>query len=143
MSSKGSLATGGYTRQTVDMARRHPDFVFGFIAQSRVHEVEGDAADNGADYLILSPGVNLETKGDGLGQQYRTPKQVVGDAGCDVCIVGRGVCVRSRSRAALCRKDYTAHRYGNGNDRSDEEIRAAAERYRAACWQAYVDRLAR
>lgn len=91
MSSKGSMATGDYTKATVAMARRHPDFVIGFIAQSRVDRQREETEEE--DFLILSPGVSLESKGDAMGQQYRTPKEVIGDSGCDVQIVGRGMCV--------------------------------------------------
>jgi orotidine-5'-phosphate decarboxylase len=40
--------------------------------------------------LLLMPGVNLESKGDKLGQQYVTVKQAV-QGGADLIIVGRGI----------------------------------------------------
>src|SRR5882762_4225991 len=36
MSTKGSLATGSYTDDAVRMARKHREFVIGFIAQGRM-----------------------------------------------------------------------------------------------------------
>ncbi|KAJ7048570.1 hypothetical protein C8F01DRAFT_1004250, partial [Mycena amicta] len=42
-------------------------------------------------FLILTPGVGLDVKGDVMGQQYRTPQQVVEESGCDVIIVGQGI----------------------------------------------------
>lgn len=124
MSSKGNLATGDYTRTTVEMARRHRSegFVFGFIAQSRVHETYAASDVTAAaaeDFLILSPGVGLDVKGDKMGQQYRTPHQVVYGSGCDIIIVGRGI-------------------YGKT---SEQEVRDEAERYRTEGWQAYQARI--
>ncbi|GHJ85553.1 hypothetical protein NliqN6_1955 [Naganishia liquefaciens] len=124
MSSKGNLATGEYTRTTVEMARRHRSegFVFGFIAQGRVHETyapSDPAAANAEDFLILSPGVGLDVKGDKMGQQYRTPHEVVFDSGCDVIIVGRGI-------------------YGKN---TEQEVRDEAERYREGGWKAYQARI--
>lgn len=127
MSSAGNLATGAYTSSTVAMARRHPDFVMGFVAMRRVDEDEvtagGVKVGEGADYVIMTPGVGLETKGDGMGQQYRTPKEVIGESGCDVIIVGRGI-------------------YGGGEGAEDSEIVGQCRIFKEAGWKAYQDRLA-
>jgi orotidine-5'-phosphate decarboxylase len=109
MSSKGSLAVGEYTKQTIEMAHRHPDFVIGFIGQNRV---ESDR-----DFLYLTPGVSVESKGDGLGQQYRSPHDVIVDCGCDVIIVGR----------SIIQGDAVAN----------------AHKYRKAGWDAYMERLSK
>lgn len=86
MSSKGSLATGLYTQATLEMAKRHTDFVIGFVAQRRL-----DGFNENVDFITLSPGVQLASKGDTLGQQYRTPDVVIRESGSDVIIVGRGI----------------------------------------------------
>ncbi|KAK1923375.1 putative orotidine-5'-phosphate decarboxylase [Papiliotrema laurentii] len=118
MSSKGNLATGEYTRQAVSMARdAGRDFVVGFIAMSRVDQGQGDD-----DWLILTPGVGLVSKGDKMGQQYRTPREVVYESGCDVIIVGRGI---------------------YGIQGGEEAVKAEAERYREEGWKAYEERLGR
>ncbi|KAI9140922.1 orotidine-5'-phosphate decarboxylase [Paraphysoderma sedebokerense] len=109
MSSAGSLAKGSYTDASIEMAKRHTDFVIGFISQRRL-------ADD-VDFIYMTPGVGLDVKGDGLGQQYRTPREVIVDSGCDVVIVGRGI-------------------YGKGKNPVDE-----AKRYRDAAWKAYLERL--
>lgn len=83
MSSKDTLATGSYTERGVEMARYYKDFAIGFIAMRRPTELE--------DFLILTPGVGLHSKGDGMGQQYRTPREVIYESGCDIIIVGRGI----------------------------------------------------
>jgi orotidine-5'-phosphate decarboxylase len=111
MSSKGNLAVGEYRSRAVELARENRAFVVGFIAMKRV---EGDS-----DFLILTPGVGLDESGDGLGQQYRTPDQVVRESGCDVIIVGRGI-------------------YGSG---SIERMVEEAQRYRLAGWEAYLARI--
>lgn len=126
MSSAGNLATGAYTAQTVAMARRHPQFVMGFVAMRRVDEDDltsgGIIKGEGADYIIMTPGVGLDSKGDGMGQQYRTPKEVIQESGCDVIIVGRGI-------------------YGGGEGNPSEKIVEEAIRYKEAGWKAYLDRL--
>ncbi|GAA5891289.1 hypothetical protein JCM5296_006889 [Sporobolomyces johnsonii] len=126
MSAAGNLATGEYTAKNVEAARRHPEFVMGFVAMKRVDELEptagGVPAGEGADYVIMTPGVGLDVKGDGMGQQYRTPDEVIRESGCDVIIVGRGI-------------------YGGGDGNPDEEIVKQSRRYREAGWKAYEERL--
>ena len=109
-----------YTSSCVEAARKHHDFVLGFIAQRSLNEESKDA------FLTLTPGVSLPPEGargewnttDGMGQQWRTPKEVVGKDGADIVIVGRGVL--------------------NAKDRAKE-----AERYRKAAWAAYEERIGR
>ena len=123
MSTKGSLAVGEYTKSSVRMALDHPEFVIGFIAQSRMDDLVTQLGYAGKDLLILTPGVGVESRGDGKGQQYRTPKEVVEESGCDVIIVGRGI-------------------YGDGKNIDVAEVRAKAERYQSEGWLAYRNRLA-
>lgn len=96
------------------------DFVIGFIAQERVDAEEAEEAEEAEDWLIMSPGVGLAAKGDKLGQQYRTPREVVLEAGADVIIVGRGI---------------------YGVQGGEEAVKAEAERYREEGWKAYEERL--
>jgi len=120
MSTKGSLAKGAYTEEAVQMARAHRDFVIGFIAQRRMNAVgksSEEVVDDEDDFLVLTPGVGLDANGDAMGQQYRTPEEVLND-GCDVIIVGRGI-------------------YGTGQTLDIQSVQAQAERYRAAGWSAY------
>jgi orotidine-5'-phosphate decarboxylase len=125
MSSAGSLATGSYTIEAMRMALRHTDFVFGFIGQHRINEIpkENGASANDLvemepithDFIYMTPGVALEAKEDKLGQQYRTPEQVIINDQCDIIIVGRGI-------------------YGSG------DIVQNAIKYRNAGWNAYLNR---
>lgn len=82
MSSEGTLAKGNYTDETVRMAEADPDFVIGFISMRKL------SAD--PRWIYMTPGVQLATGKDGMGQQYQTPESVV-RAGSDVIIVGRGI----------------------------------------------------
>ena len=82
MSSAGNLCDAQYAEHTIAMADEYPDFVMGLIAQ------KGVSPDS--PYIVMTPGVNLASHGDCLGQQYRTPEEVVA-AGSDVVIVGRGI----------------------------------------------------
>ena len=121
MSSAGNLMGPDYTKHCIQVARQHKDFVIGYIAQRDLN------ADSGDDFLSLAPGVQLppkdqatqEVKGDGLGQQYRTPREVIGKDACDIVIVGRGI---------------------TGLNGSKEKIKEA-ERYRAEAWKAYEARI--
>lgn len=110
LSSKGSLAHGEYTQGTIDIAKSDKEFVIGFIAQRDM-----GGRDEGFDWLIMTPGVGLDDKGDALGQQYRTVDDVI-STGSDIIIVGRGL-------------------FGKGRDPTVE-----SERYRKAGWDAYLKR---
>ncbi len=111
MSSTGSLAEGSYTEKTLEMARRHRDFVIGFVASRRLSSIENE------DFITFTPGVQLSSGKDTLGQQYRTPEIVIMQ-GSDCIIVGRGI-------------------YEAGDPVS------AAKLYRDAGWSAYLKRIAK
>lgn len=117
MSSQGTLATGEYTLRAIAMAREHRDFVIGFIAMQRMTELA-----EGEDFLILTPGVGLDLRGDGKGQLYKTPREVILQRQCDVIIVGRGI-------------------YGKGEGSPSDVIAKEAERYQKEGWAAYEERI--
>lgn len=117
MSSAGHLMTPEYQKETVAIARKHPDFVMGFIAQRSLNTEPDD------NFITMTPGCQLpppgqedKKMGDDLGQQYNTPRKLIFEQGCDVIIVGRGI-VRAEDR------------------------KAEAERYRKAAWEAYEERI--
>ncbi|KAG8624608.1 hypothetical protein KVT40_007675 [Elsinoe batatas] len=110
MSSKGNLLDQAYAEESLRNARAKSDFVMGFIAQESLNTEPGD------NFITMTPGVNISSKGDSLGQQYNTPEYVVGDKGTDVIIVGRGI--------------YAA-----------QDRRAVAEEYRVRAWKAYEARV--
>jgi orotidine 5'-phosphate decarboxylase subfamily 1 len=90
MSSASNLITAAYTQQAVAMAARYPDFVIGFICQTRLS----------THLLHFTPGVQLAATGDALGQQYITPSQAICEHGSDVIIVGRGIYQTADPKAA-------------------------------------------
>lgn len=106
MSSKGNLIDANYTAKVVEMAEKNADVVTGFIAQEACSENPG--------FIIMTPGVNIATSADALGQQYNSPEAVIAK-GTDIIIVGRGI-----TQAA--------------------DPRAAAEIYRQRAWEAYKNR---
>jgi orotidine-5'-phosphate decarboxylase len=123
MSSQGNLATGSYTQDAIRMARAQRDFVIGFIAMTRESiDQPGLASTPDEDFLILTPGVGLDNRGDGMGQQYKTPREVILERRCDVIIVGRGI-------------------YGKGDTIDVIAAQKQAERYREEGWKAYLERL--
>jgi orotidine-5'-phosphate decarboxylase len=135
MSSAGTLAKGEYSRACVREADRDESgYVMGFIAMDRVDERFSEAGEKKKDYLILTPGVALDVKGDAMGQQYRTPEEVIGKSGCDVIIVGRGI------YGALLEADVVG-----GNEAARRKavasVKEQGERYKAAGWAAYLKRI--
>lgn len=66
-------------------------------------------------WIYLSPGINLSTSVDVLDQQYVTPEKAILERGSDIIIVGRGI---------VAAKDP----------------KALAKDYRAAGWEAYLQR---
>ncbi|KAJ0005940.1 hypothetical protein NQD34_015834 [Periophthalmus magnuspinnatus] len=111
MSSQGSLATGEYTQATLRMAEEHSDFVMGFICGGKITMRP--------EFIHMTPGVQLQSRapGDGLGQQYSTPEEVIKNKGSDVIIVGRGIL------------------------EAPDRLKAA-EAYRKSGWDGYTQRLA-
>jgi len=78
----------GSIERALQAARAHQDFVVGFICQENIL---AKCPDESPAFLYCTPGVRIGSPGDGLGQTYRTPEMVM-ESGCDVVIVGRGVC---------------------------------------------------
>ncbi|KAI1821040.1 Orotidine 5'-phosphate decarboxylase domain-containing protein [Xylaria intraflava] len=117
MSSQGNYMTPEYTRACQEAARDNKEFVMGFISQNTLNTEPDD------NFISMTPGVQLPpegaedeaVKGDGLGQQYNTPSKLIGDAGSDIIIVGRGILKAGAPRAE-------------------------AERYRRRAWKAYLAR---
>ncbi|XP_038645434.1 uridine 5'-monophosphate synthase isoform X3 [Scyliorhinus canicula] len=108
MSTEGSLATGEYTKTAVKLAEKHSDFVIGFISSSNIS--------NRLDFIHMTPGVQMQTGADNLGQQYLSPEEVIHKKASDIIIVGRGI---------LTAKDCVE----------------AARMYKKAGWAAYLNRL--
>ena len=120
MSSKGNFMTADYTQACVESARDHKNYVMGFVSQQSLNSVPEDS------FLSMTPGCQLPPEdaeedavmeGDGKGQQYNTPKKIVGLLGNDIAIVGRGIIKAANPRAE-------------------------AERYRRSAWVAYEERIA-
>ena len=105
MSSKDNLCTPEYQSGALAMAMEHDDFILGFIAMKPVAE----------GFLTLTPGVQLASQGDSLGQVYRNPRDVVRE-GSDVIIVGRGIT-------------------------GVKDIQDAAKKYQKEGWLGYMERL--
>lgn len=116
MTTKGSLATGDYTKSSIEIARKHKDFVIGFVATRSLTSVETDSvATEDEDFLIFTTGVNRSSKGDKLGQQYQTPTSAI-ERGADFIIAGRGI--------------YAA-----------EDPVASVKLYQTEGWEAYLKRV--
>ncbi|KAI1159330.1 orotidine 5-phosphate decarboxylase pyrG-penicillium chrysogenum [Nemania serpens] len=90
MTSKGSLATGSYTEKCIEMARKSPRAMIGFVATQALGDVAPNHASSDEDFVIFTTGINMASKGDKLGQQYQTPAAAV-RRGADFVIAGRGI----------------------------------------------------
>ncbi|CAI6087844.1 unnamed protein product [Clonostachys chloroleuca] len=90
MTTAGSLATGQYTEQCIDIANQS-GAVIGFVATGALGTVNPDLNTSAQeDFIIFTTGVNSYQSGNVLGQQYQTPEAAV-KAGSDFIIVGRGI----------------------------------------------------
>lgn len=116
LSSSGNLCSEKYAADTVALASSAAtdgsggDFVAGVVCQR-------SGLVTAAGLIQLTPGVRIDEKADGLGQQYETPEHAVLERGADVAVVGRGV-------------------YGARN------AAEAAQLYRDRLWAAYEKRIA-
>lgn len=119
MSTEGNFMNKEYTQACIEAAREHKDFVMGYISQESLNTQPDD------DFIHMTPGCQLPpeddmengaAQGDGKGQQYNTPQKIIGIAGADIAIVGRGIL--------------------KAGDPEEE-----AERYRSAAWKAYTERV--
>ncbi|KAI1119872.1 Orotidine 5'-phosphate decarboxylase [Nemania abortiva] len=90
MTSKGSLATGSYTQKCIEMARKSPNSMIGFVATQALSETATGDVPSSEDFVIFTTGINMTSKGDKLGQQYQTPAEAV-QRGADFVIAGRGI----------------------------------------------------
>lgn len=109
MSSKGNVFTS-FLKETREAANNYRDIVIGFISQRSF----GDPT-----FLYMTPGVNGVSKGDNLGQVYRTPEDVITETGSDVLIIGRGIYEDSNpSEAAKAYKEagWKAHEKAMGKN---------------------------
>ena len=89
MSSAGNLFTDSYKSSTFALAEKYRDSVMGFICQSG--DFSKSVSRKSMQFVYATPGVQIGKTGDGLGQQYRNPRQAIVQDGCDLIIVGRGV----------------------------------------------------
>src|SRR3990167_1169035 len=83
MSSAGHLMDHDYMQATLNMAKKYPDFVAGFITQHALNDAP--------NWINMTPGIKAEAGSDTLGQQYNTPETAILENGTDVIIVGRGI----------------------------------------------------
>jgi len=82
MSSKGNLINSEYTLDVLNIAYKYNNHVCGIINQN----IPKIFLQN---FLSITPGINLNTKGDNLGQVYRTPEELKNKT--DILVIGRQI----------------------------------------------------
>jgi len=102
MTSKGSMAVGEYTRVSVEIARKYPQSVLGFVSTRELSSHSHDGTPD-EDFVVFTTGVNMSSTGDALGQQYQTPSSAV-QGGSDFLIAGRGIYAAKDPLSAI--KEY-------------------------------------
>jgi orotidine 5'-phosphate decarboxylase subfamily 1 len=116
MSSEGTLAFGEYTKKAVELANSNKNAVAGYIGNGGdTNQLRELASMCFVGHVIFTPGVQIQSKADNLGQRYTAPEEAV-LAGSDCIIVGRGI-------------------YGAENPLE------MAKKYREAGWNAYLKRV--
>lgn len=86
MSSRQNLLDQAYRTHTLQFARQFKTTVMGFITQHRLSSAQEDLA-----FINFTPGVQMQSGSDQLGQQYVTPEIAINKHGADIIIVGRGI----------------------------------------------------
>ena len=116
MSSEGNLATGEYMATAVELAHANRKLVSGHIGNGgNVDELKKLTSLTDAGQIVFTPGIQLGSHGDALGQKYSTPQAAI-YAGSDCIIVGRGI-------------------YGAKSAEKE------AEEYKQVAWAAYEQRV--
>jgi orotidine 5'-phosphate decarboxylase subfamily 1/orotate phosphoribosyltransferase len=91
MSSRNNLITEGYTRKVIEIGRKHPAWVAGYIGHGEsLEDLKRFREKLPEGQLLLMPGVQLRKGGDELGQQYLCLEDAI-EGGADGIIVGRGI----------------------------------------------------
>lgn len=67
MTSKGTLATGDYTAQSIAAARKFPQSVIGLVCTHALTEESELSEDKDEDLVIFTTGINMVSEGDKLG----------------------------------------------------------------------------
>lgn len=115
MTPERNLANSEYTKKGVEFANENKDIVAGYIGNGGdLNELRKLVDMSFTGHVIMTPGIQIQTKGDSLGQRYTQPAEAI-LAGSDCIIVGRGI--------------YKAE--------NPEEM---AKVYRDAAWKAYLKR---
>lgn len=99
MSSQDNLISQQYTEATMKIADKYENLVSGIVCQTKTTVKH-------PGLIQLTPGVQLESVQDGLGQQYNSPENVILERGADIAAVGRGIYLAKNPKvqAALYRE---------------------------------------
>ena len=159
MSSEGNLMTKEYTRACVDTARKHSDFVLGFISQRNLNNLDG-SEDYKDEFISMTPGVSLPPATSP--KKFREDIDTEDDDEDELSpssLSGHNHHPHHQKQATMLRGDGAGQQYHTPreailNKGSDVVIVGRgiltardpgkeAERYRKAAWEAYEERVGR
>ena len=72
--------------QSIDLVKKYPNHILGFITQKTHREISRIYRFNTKDYFFMTPGINFDKRTEG-DQKFRDPDTI----DTDICIVGRGI----------------------------------------------------
>lgn len=155
MSSKDNLLDAPYTAACLAQARKHPDFVLGFIAQQALNSAPGD------NFLVFTPGIQLpppEADADANGASHTRAARLLARTGASSTLSAAGLSPAALAgppaagdalgqqyntpRKAVLEAGCDVIIVGRGILRAADR-EAEAERYRRAGWAAYLERVKR
>ncbi|KAK9874296.1 hypothetical protein WA026_002649 [Henosepilachna vigintioctopunctata] len=83
VSSSNNLIDEKYTTETIKLGLSYESSIAGVVCQNPLFR-------DFPGFLQLTPGVQLDSTKDNLGQQYNSPEKVI-ENGADIAVVGRGI----------------------------------------------------
>jgi uridine monophosphate synthetase len=81
MSSSNNLMSYDYIEETLVFANENKEIILGVVGQQKYKK----------DFLLFTPGININETADNLGQNYKNPRDAK-NKGSDIFIIGRGIC---------------------------------------------------
>lgn len=124
LTTEGSFATEDCTSGSIESAKKHKDFVLGFVTTGALTEFGASVnASDADDFVVFTTGVDRLVKSGGLGQQYQTPESAV--SGVQTSLLLEEVFMRQR---ILLKKQLRTEMRGGKLTMPEQEVLGAFDR---------------